>query len=99
MSGELMRRVNGEASVRRGDKELVKKATKVKDEVELAAFMVEGIEALAAKIMDGVNNLEDHRRMIAGGDASKMALHSTTEAIALAKIAQIQRNLYNDWKV
>lgn len=97
MSGGLMRKVNGEAPVRRSDRAVVQRAKDVKDEVDLAAFMAAGAAALASQMMEDAVNLEDHRRLLAGGDPTKMALLAPFEAAALAKMQQIQRNLFNDW--
>jgi hypothetical protein len=64
------------------------------DEVELAKLMVDGVLALGTHSMQGLRDLDDERRELAGTDAGQNFLLAEIEAAAKRKIQKINNNLY-----
>lgn len=97
MSGELMRYMTGEATPVRSERAVTGKARKLHDEVRLSAFKADGALALAGHIMDGVLQLDQHRRELAGDDPVINGLLASIENQAVRDITQIQKSLFNGW--
>jgi hypothetical protein len=97
MSSELMRMTNGDIRPRKQDQELLRRANKVKVEVQLADYQAQGTFAVAAKIMQGASELDDIRLQLANGDPVKAAMLADFEVTAFQKAKNIQRGLFNDF--
>lgn len=94
---DLMPYADGSQRVRRRDRDVAKDAKAVYDEVRLAAFKARGALELGAHVMDGVMELDEHRRELAGDDPVTVGLLAEIERQAINSAKAIQRNLYNRW--
>jgi hypothetical protein len=99
MSGELMRYVSGDVRPARVDRELVRQAKAVHDQVRLASFQADGAVALAGHLMEGMVGLDEHRRALAKDDPITNALLADIEQQAILSVKKIQANLYNGWAI
>lgn len=72
-------------------------ARQVRDEVQLAAMQADGAIALADHIMDGLVNLDLHRRELAREDQTLHLLLTEIESTCVSQVKHSQRNLFNNW--
>lgn len=98
MNDDLMRFFTGERTPR-PDRAIVSQARQTRGEVQIAGFKADGAMALAGHIMEGVVDLDAHRRMLAGQDPLLNALLADIEQTALFSVKKIQTSLYSQWKL
>jgi hypothetical protein len=93
MDSELMRYATGEVKPRKSDQKVTGQAKKVYDRVRLADFEARGIIALAGDVMEGVSELDEQRKKLAGNDAGLNAVLGQIELEAMNQVTQIVRNV------
>lgn len=84
----------------RSSREVQKADRRIVDEVRMAARKAEGALVLGGRIMELAIELDDRRRELAaqsGGETTGILIQM--EADALSKVRQIQRGLFNNWKL
>ncbi len=72
---------------------------KVRDTVRLAGFKSDGVKALAAHNMKGMRSLDDHRQQVAGSSEALNEMCAAFEVDAFQQSRDIQRDVYNEWKM
>lgn len=97
MNNDLMLYARGDLTPVRADRAVAGKAKQVFDEVRLTSLKAEGALALAGKIMEGVVELDKHRRALAGEDAVLNMMLTDIEVTAVARASRIQRELFDRW--
>lgn len=83
----------------RQDRGLLNAKSNVKNEVELAAWMLDGAAALAGHFMEVALDLDEKRRDLAGADEMTNMLMAEAEATFIRQAKRIQSNLYSQWKL
>ncbi len=84
-------------SMTKREREEAQRRQDVKDAVRLAAFMSQGIKALAADNMKGMRGLDECRKAIAGGDEILNMMCAEFEEDAFQQSRDIQRGVFNEW--
>jgi hypothetical protein len=99
MANEIVHQLAGVVSPRSGDR-LSRRGTTLArhyvEEVRLAGLQVDGALALAGHLVEGLVDLDTHRRRLAGDDVGLNLLLSEIEATAVRQCQRIQSDLYRD---
>lgn len=98
----LSRLARGDGLVPRNNKYkgIAREAQQVYDDVHLAALRVQGAVALGGHIMDGIVELDEHRRSLAGDDPVLKTLLADIEAATVRQVKSIQNEaIKSDWVV
>lgn len=72
-------------------------AQEIHREVQLAALRADGAIRMAEHVMDGLVDLDLHRRELAQGDPTLNILLAEIESEAAGQVKKQQRNLYGKW--
>lgn len=98
MRSDLMRVVQAaEPRPRGSNRAIVMAARALHDDVRLSALQVDGSLALAGHAMEGLLDLDAHRRLLAADDLSLHTLLGEIQQQAVAQVKRIQRDLFSDW--
>ena len=88
-----MRYANGEVKPRKQDAAVTAAAKEVYDRIRLADFEARGIMALSADVMEGLAELDAHRKKLAGDDPALNALLTPFEIEAAMEAREIIREV------
>ena len=71
----------------------------IRQDVREAAMKADGAIRIGEHIMDGLVELDAHRRELAGADQTLNVLLAEVEAETVGQVKKIQRNLYGQWEL
>lgn len=94
MNNELMLYARGYLPVRRGDRQVAKLGKQIYDETRVAGLKATATLALASHMMEGISELDQHRKRLAGDDPMLNALLGQIEMGAIRKLSGIQTSLF-----
>lgn len=57
------------------------------------------LQVLGCHLMEGLVDVNNHRRRLAQGDASREVMLGEVQAVVFAQCMKIQRGLYDGWKL
>lgn len=95
MDNSLARIIESGVRPTRQNRDAVTKGNEVFNAVRLSGLKAEGVTALAAKSMDIVAGLDEHRRQLAGENPVLDQMLAELELIAFGKVRTINSNLGN----
>lgn len=95
MSSELSKYAAGDQVPSRRDRDVAKRAKKVRDDTLVTAYEIEAITALAGHAMEEVVDLDNTRRTLAGNDPVLNTMLARIEQTALSQVERTQRGLTN----
>lgn len=72
-------------------------ARAITDETRLTALQADAALALGGHIMDGVTDVDKHRRSLARDDVTLNMLLCEIEAETVQQVKAVQRSLFNRW--
>jgi hypothetical protein len=94
---ELQKYVSGQQAVAHADRQLVKQAKKVYDDVRLAAFKADGAVELGKHIMAKIAELDAARVEIAKDDPVRNMAMAEIEMAVVRQVLSIQKSLDRGW--
>jgi len=94
VDSELMRYASGEVKPRSEDRAVTARAKKFYDKVREADFQARGIIALTADVMDGMADLDAHRKKLAQDDPGLNTLLAQMELTAADQVGDIIRGVH-----
>lgn len=71
----------------------------IRSDVREAAMKADGAIRFGEHVMDGLVELDEHRRALARDDATLNVLLAEVEAETVGQVKKIQRNLYGQWEL
>lgn len=95
MDNSLARIIDSGIRPHRKDRAVVVKGNEVVNDVRLSGLKAEGATALAAKSMEIIAGLDEHRRQLAGENPVLDKMLVELELIAFGKVRTINNNLGN----
>jgi hypothetical protein len=72
---------------------------RIQAEVRQAAMKADGALRFGEHVMEGLVELDEHRRALAGDDPTLNILLAEIEAETVGQVKKIQRNLYGEWEL
>lgn len=99
MDNSLRKYVSGEKRPRGRDRALVEAAAPVYDEARLTALKVDGAVAVGEHAMAAIERLDDVRRDLARGDATKNELLADIELETIRQVKKLQSKLFNEFGI
>ena len=79
------------------ERRAAQRAQDVIDEVRLIGVKLDGAMALAGHAMQGIVELDDHRKALAKDDVGRNLLLAEFEDTCIQQVKSIQRSLYDSW--
>jgi hypothetical protein len=89
----------GQLRARGDERSVAARGKRVYDDVRLSALKADGAFALGAHIMEGITDLDSHRRALAGGNQQLDAVLSAIELDTIRQVQGIQRGLYSPFGI
>lgn len=83
--------------VSRREREEQKQLLDVRNKVRMQGYKISGAIALGAHAMDGMLDLDQHRRLLAGDDQLTNIMLAQIEEITLRQVMREQRRLFDEW--
>ncbi|MDQ1438347.1 MAG: hypothetical protein QOK43_1976 [Acidimicrobiaceae bacterium] len=97
MPSNLTRFFSGEPDPAR--RKLTAAELRIRNQVRSAAIQADGALRFGEHVMDGLVELDVHRRMLARDDPTLNVLLAEVEAETVGQVKKIQRNLYSQWEL
>lgn len=95
--GALVRLLTGSDDDTKKKVTLTPAQRQVREDVRQAAMKANGAMVLTELIMEGLTDVDLHRRALSKGDATLNVILAEVEAEGIGQVKKIQRNLYSDW--